>query len=138
MIVYPLFNSVIHKSRQKMWRRPIVPLTDEERDNHLFRIPDDPKRFRVLPELGHSLGERSMTLPQMTGSMSALPSQVDPRVSQLTVPSSFNDPSLRLTTDHTGLVSKQQTGDSSAVTNTPQMAIRPAVTNNQHRTLEVA
>ncbi|KAL4225876.1 hypothetical protein ACF0H5_013865 [Mactra antiquata] len=57
------FN-VYHKERMKMWRKPIVPLTDEERDNHLFRIPDDPIRFPVLPELGerpasHPLVEKS-------------------------------------------------------------------------------
>ncbi|KAL3851655.1 hypothetical protein ACJMK2_015384 [Sinanodonta woodiana] len=46
------FN-VYHKDRSKFWKTPIVPLTDEERDNHLFWIPEDPKKFRALPELNH-------------------------------------------------------------------------------------
>ncbi|KAK3601780.1 hypothetical protein CHS0354_016147 [Potamilus streckersoni] len=48
------FN-VYHKDRSKFWKTPIVPLTDEERDNHLFWIPDDPKKFRALPELNHPM-----------------------------------------------------------------------------------
>ena len=46
-----------------MWRRPIIPLTDEERDNHLFRIPDTSK---FVLEMLSSLGPRSLTQPQMT------------------------------------------------------------------------
>ncbi|XP_052781235.1 uncharacterized protein LOC128217855 isoform X2 [Mya arenaria] len=114
------FN-VYHKSRQRIWRQPILPLTDEERDNHLFRIPDDPKRFRILPTL--SLGDRALTQPQIS-TLTALPSRTDPEHSRLTVPSSYNDPTLRMTSEPTGLLSNQQT------------AVSPAM--NTQRTLEVA
>ena len=85
-----------------MWKKPIIPLTDDERDNHLFRIPDDPKRFRILPELS-GLKERSLTQPQIS-TLTANPTLTQPRLSQLTVPSSFNDPTLTMTTTQgTGL-----------------------------------
>ena len=50
-----------------MWRRPIIPLNDDERDNHLFRIPDDPIRYPVLPDVFPSPKpmERSQSQPQM-------------------------------------------------------------------------
>lgn len=80
-----------------MWKKPIVPLTEEERDNHLFRIPDDPKRFRILPELSEDLRERSLTQPLMS-SLTNNPTFTQPRLSKLTVPSSFNDPTLTMTT----------------------------------------
>ncbi|XP_056000936.1 uncharacterized protein LOC130048351 isoform X2 [Ostrea edulis] len=38
------FNTV-HTERSKLYRRTIVPLQDWERDNHLFRIPDDVSKF---------------------------------------------------------------------------------------------
>lgn len=50
------FNA-IHKERALLHRKDIKPLTDVERDNHLFRIPDDPKRFGPLPEI--TLGPES-------------------------------------------------------------------------------
>lgn len=50
------FNA-IHKERAVLHRKEIKPLTDAERENHLFRIPDDPKRFGSLPEL--TLGPQS-------------------------------------------------------------------------------
>ncbi|XP_021347646.1 uncharacterized protein LOC110446691 isoform X2 [Mizuhopecten yessoensis] len=34
-----------YKERNKLWKRTINPLKDDERDNHLFRIPDDYQRF---------------------------------------------------------------------------------------------
>ncbi|XP_033746510.1 uncharacterized protein LOC117331748 isoform X3 [Pecten maximus] len=34
-----------YKERGTLWKRQINPLNDEERDNHLFRIPDDYQRF---------------------------------------------------------------------------------------------
>ncbi|XP_069101496.1 uncharacterized protein [Argopecten irradians] len=34
-----------YKERGTLWKRTINPLKDEERDNHLFRIPDDYQRF---------------------------------------------------------------------------------------------
>lgn len=51
------FFSAIHKERALLHRKDIKPLTDVERDNHLFRIPDDPKRFGPLPEI--TLGPES-------------------------------------------------------------------------------
>ena len=98
-----LSYSVYHKERSLMWKKPIFPLSEEERDNHLFRIPDDPKRFRILPELTQSLNERSLTQPQMSA-LTANPTLTQPRQSQLTIPSSFNDPTLTMTTTQgTGL-----------------------------------
>ncbi|XP_060570277.1 uncharacterized protein LOC132728621 [Ruditapes philippinarum] len=100
------FN-VYHKERTRMWRRPIVPLTEEERDNHLFRIPDDPKRFRVLPELSNNLRERSVTQPQIsTNSVNA--SKTDPQPSTLSVPTSFNDPSLQTSTEPSRTVTMEK------------------------------
>ena len=90
-----------------MWRRTIVPLTEEERDNHLFRIPDDPKRFRVLPELSHNLGERSVTQPQIS-TVSVNASKTDPQPSQLSAPTSFNDPSLQTSTEPSRTVTMEQ------------------------------
>lgn len=87
--------SVYHKERAKMWRRPIVPLTDDERDNHLFRIPDDPKRFPVLPELSQSLDGRSATQPQITKSSENIPKTESP-VSK--VPAHMTDSSSNLKT----------------------------------------
>ena len=95
--------SVYHRQRSLMWKKPINPLTEEERDNHLFRIPDDPKRFRILPELTQSMKERSLTQPQMS-TLSGNATLSQPRLSQLTVPTSFNDPTLTMTTTQgTGL-----------------------------------
>lgn len=39
------FYSTVHTERSKLYRRTIVPLQDWERDNHLFRIPDDVSKF---------------------------------------------------------------------------------------------
>ncbi|KAJ8301728.1 hypothetical protein KUTeg_020715 [Tegillarca granosa] len=44
------FNA-IHKEREGLWKKTIVPLTDSERDNHLFRIPDDPKSLDYYQSL---------------------------------------------------------------------------------------
>lgn len=57
LLNFILFISAIHKERALLHRKDIKPLTDLERDNHLFRIPDDPKRFGSLPEL--TLGPES-------------------------------------------------------------------------------
>lgn len=99
------FNAY-HKERSKMWRRTILPLTDEERDNHLFRFSDDPKRFRVLPEL--SLGDRSMTQP-LISTINMMSSRTDTWPSQSMVSRSLNDPQVKVTTDTSGMLSKQQT-----------------------------
>ncbi|KAH3893049.1 hypothetical protein DPMN_017188 [Dreissena polymorpha] len=111
------FN-VYYKSRQKMWRRPIIELTEEERDNHLFRLPDDPKRYPVLPELG----TRSLTQPQMT-TVTAEPARTE-KPSQLTVPSSFNDPTLCMTSEPKGLISNQVTNMGPSLL-TPQRTLQP-------------
>ena len=52
-------------------------MTDSERDNHLFRIPDDPKRFGALPEL--TLGPEN---PAQESRTSINQSVVDPMNSQ--------------------------------------------------------
>ncbi|XP_053378149.1 uncharacterized protein LOC123529262 isoform X2 [Mercenaria mercenaria] len=115
------FN-VYHKERTRMWRRPIVPLTEDERDNHLFRIPDDPKRFRVLPELSHSLGDRSLTQPQIS-TVSVNASKTDPPFSQLTAPTSFNDPSLKTSTEPSRTITMEQSALSQPVTKQPVLQL---------------
>ncbi|XP_071128270.1 uncharacterized protein [Mytilus edulis] len=70
------FNA-IHKERALLHRKDIIPLTDSERDNHLFRIPDDPKRFGALPEL--TLGPEN---PAQESRTSINQSVVDPMNSQ--------------------------------------------------------
>lgn len=101
------FN-VYHKERRRIWRRPIIPLTDEERDNHLFRIPDDPKRFPVLPDLPCSLGERSVTQPQIS-TVKINESKKDTSVTQLngTVASS-NDSPQKTSAEPTKTITSEQ------------------------------
>lgn len=98
------FSSVYHKERAKMWRRPILPLTEDEMDNHLFRIPDDPVRFPVLPDVFPSPKpmERSKSQPQM-GTDTAGEKIVTEKSARVT----FNDTAGKMATDSTGMISSQ-------------------------------
>ena len=43
----------MHKERQQLWKRPIEPLNEEERDNHLFRTPlATLNLYQPLPAVG--------------------------------------------------------------------------------------
>ncbi len=99
-----------------MWRRPIIPLTDDERDNHLFRIPDDVKRFDVLPQLSslkESFQERSMTQPEMSSSKLGLEwGTAQPHVSRLTLPGS----TLRMTSEPASHASQLDTTVTQSIT----------------------
>lgn len=90
-----------------MWRRPIIPLTDEERDNHLFRIPDDPKRFPVLPELSPKLGERSVTQPLMS-TVTVNRSKTDQALSNLTASVSTTEPIPKSSPEPTKMITTEQ------------------------------
>lgn len=91
-----------------MWRRPILPLSDEERDNHLFRIPDDPIRFPVLPDVFPSprLGERSQSQPKMETSKTVSPGRSG-SAANMSVTRTLKEPLGEITTDCTGMLVSQ-------------------------------
>lgn len=91
-----------------MWRRQIIPLTDQERDNHLFRIPDDPIRYPVLPEVFPSpkLGDRCQSQPQMETKKLGDTQKSGPLVSgNNTLPES----TVQVSTDATGMFTSPPT-----------------------------
>ncbi|XP_048243138.1 uncharacterized protein LOC124146111 isoform X2 [Haliotis rufescens] len=55
------FN-VYHTNRNNLWKREINPLSADDRDNHLFRIPDDPDVWGPVDNTGFDL-QRSYTQP---------------------------------------------------------------------------
>lgn len=57
-------------------------MSDAERENHLFRIPDDPKRFGALPEL--SLGPQIPGDPAQESKTTMSQSVIDPSVNSQT------------------------------------------------------
>ncbi|XP_076468773.1 uncharacterized protein LOC143299450 isoform X2 [Babylonia areolata] len=64
------FNT-IHKERQQLWKRSIVPLSDTERENHLFQTPlTSLNQYQPLPAVG-------VTTREMLGSMDAATSTQD-------------------------------------------------------------
>ncbi|XP_070192982.1 uncharacterized protein [Littorina saxatilis] len=44
--------TLVHKDRQRLWKKSIVPLNEQERDNHLFRTPMAFSLYQPLPAVG--------------------------------------------------------------------------------------
>ncbi|KAL8603356.1 hypothetical protein ACOMHN_039719 [Nucella lapillus] len=57
----------LHKERQLLWKRPIVPLSETDRDNHLFKSPMDLfSQYQPLPAVGTGPREMVETMDSST------------------------------------------------------------------------